>query len=246
LQVLDLSRLVKLCLGQVLVADELPALGPTATDLSFIQCTGPAWLAKNTQLRRLNLDCQTVQSAEVDSGLSALAQLTCLMLSTRAAPAATIYGPMEVLSHLTNLHKLHVACDYGMPYGLGQMLHTCSWLANLRWLCAPVLQFARCHCALGSARSLERVSLIHSAAEASPALSFPASLAQKQNIHTFYLLDGTVWYPRLERVDLIVCPGAPALPDFINSSLLELQRERPSLLIARVEQGSALPLGFID
>ncbi|KAI3423982.1 hypothetical protein D9Q98_009815 [Chlorella vulgaris] len=234
-QVLDLSRLVKLCLGQVLVADELPALGPTATDLSFIQCTGPAWLAKNTQLQRLRLACQTVQSAEVDSGLSALLQLTCLVLDTKTAP-------IKVLSRLTNLHKLYVACDFGTTYGLWEMLHPCTWLANLRWLCASVLQIALCSHALGPASSLHRMSLFHSAAEASS----PESLAKIAELGCFGVLYSTYWYPRLERVDLIVRPGAPALPDFIHSGLLELQRKRPSLLIARVEQGCAFPLGFID
>lgn len=64
-------------------------------------------------------------------------------------------------------------------------------------------------------------------------------------------LHSTNWCPRLERVDLIVRPGAPALPDSVNSDLLELQRKRPSVLISRVgatsnEEGCLVSLGFID
>jgi hypothetical protein len=227
LQVVELSRLVKLCLRLVLVADELPALGPTATDLSFSQCTGPAWLAKNTQLRHLLLTCSASQLGWGGTQPQALRQLTCLILATHTVPT-------QGLSRLDNLHRLSVS-----NLSVGRLLTGSAWLAKLRWLSATFEQLLHDQAALDSASSLERVSVQHNL--------IAAPLAETNKAHWLAVCSWMASHPLLKRVDLIVTPLASArVPLFIHSTLLDLQRQRPSLLATIVEERSVTPPGFLD
>jgi hypothetical protein len=218
-QVAALAELADLRVTNAAVPDSFPAL-PAAV-ASLVLHSSPVdlrWLARHPQLRRLQLTGATVPSEGLDAALRALSSLTCLLLPATEAPPAG-------LAALHSLQRLYVDCRSCFP----PLPPPGPWVAALRWLCATPRQLMSCPGVLEAASALERLSVRHT--RGGP----PAELLEGLRCEWLAVCGWAAAHPPLAHIELMIQRGAPSLPIFYHSSLLELQRRRPALVVSTLE-----------